>query len=64
MDVDRRSSSNNLAKIESFRRKFVDKANTFLWHIYKKEDTFAWIDVSIDTPYTCYCESLKFETAA
>ena len=35
-------------KLKVFDENFVDKANTFLWHIYKKEDTFAWIDLSID----------------
>ena len=46
--------------IESFNASFVNKANTFLWHIYKIED-YICTDLSIidNTIYTCYCESLK-----
>ena len=33
-------------KLQVFNASFVDKANTFLWQ--KKEDIFAWIDLSID----------------
>ena len=42
----RRSSSQNwkfLTQVLLIRR-----ANTFFWYIYKKEDTLAWIDLSID----------------
>ena len=34
-------------KLQVLNSSFVDKANPFLWHIYKK-DIFAWIDLSID----------------
>ena len=35
-------------KLKVFDANFVNKVNTFLWHIYRKEDTFAWIDLPID----------------
>ena len=38
-------------KLKVFDANFVVKVNTFLWHnfIYKKVDTFAWTNLSIDS---------------
>ena len=41
---------------------FVDKVNTFLWHIYEKEDIFACMDRSLSMITPCYCDSLKQES--
>ena len=58
--MDRGSRSNNFGKIDAT---FVDKANTFLWHIFtKKYLLFAWLDLSIDN--TIFLLLWKFETAA
>ena len=44
-------------KLKVFNAIFVEKSNTFNWHIYKKEDIFAWINLSI------YLLLQKFEIA-